>query len=205
MIVGSKEYPVRLSFVHLAEPTLAMDKQRKQYSIQIVIDKKDTKTVAAVEAAIKEAIDLGIGKKMFNAAIAKSPEFRRCMRDGDAKAAEVDDGSQDYLKGSLFFNAACSEDRPPVVVDRFGRSYETADGSRKMIAEEVYSGCYAVVSGNFYPFQHGKGGIAFGLNHVMKRKDGERLDGRESADKAFKDLVDADEETEGDGGEADLR
>ena len=106
-------------------------------------------------------------------------------------------GPQDYLKGSMFFNASCSEDRPPAVVDRFGKPILRAD--------EVYSGCYALVSVNFYPFKHGKGGIGAGLNHVMKRDEGERLDGRESADSAFKDLVDKEEDMASSEGEADLR
>ena len=39
----------------------------------------------------------------------------------------------------------------------------------------------------------------------MKRDEGERLDGRESADSAFKDLVDKEEDTASSEGEADLR
>ena len=194
-VIGTKENPVRLSFVHLFEPVDSMSGDRKNYSVQVVIPKAAKDVVALVEREIQKAITDGIGKKMFNKAISESAEFRRCLRDGDKKAAEVDDGSQDYLKGCMFFNASCSEDRPPAVVDNYGKLIIKAD--------EVYSGCFALVSVNFYPFKHGKGGIGAGLNHVMKRGEGERLDGRESADKAFKDLVD--EEPTSSEDEADLR
>lgn len=194
-VIGTKENPVRLSFVHLFEPVDSMSGDRKNYSVQVVIPKAAKDVVALVESEIQKAITDGIGKKMFNKAISESAEFRRCLRDGDKKAAEVDDGSQDYLKGCMFFNASCSEDRPPAVVDNYGKPIIKAD--------EVYSGCFALVSVNFYPFKHGKGGIGAGLNHVMKRGEGERLDGRESADKAFKDLVD--EEPTSSEDEADLR
>ena len=194
-VIGTKENPVRLSFVHLFEPVDSMSGDRKNYSVQVVIPKAAKDVIALVESEIQKAITDGIGKKMFNKAISESAEFRRCLRDGDKKAAEVDDGSQDYLKGCMFFNASCSEDRPPAVVDNYGKPIIKAD--------EVYSGCLALVSVNFYPFKHGKGGIGAGLNHVMKRGEGERLDGRESADKAFKDLVD--EEPTSSEDEADLR
>ena len=194
-VIGTKENPVRLSFVHLFEPVDSMSGDRKNYSVQVVIPKAAKDVIALVESEIQMAITDGIGKKMFNKAISESAEFRRCLRDGDKKAAEVDDGSQDYLKGCMFFNASCSEDRPPAVVDNYGKPIIKAD--------EVYSGCLALVSVNFYPFKHGKGGIGAGLNHVMKRGEGERLDGRESADKAFKDLVD--EEPTSSEDEADLR
>ncbi len=196
-VIGTKETPVRLSFVHLFESVDSMDSGRKVYSCQVVIPKTAKDVIAEVEDNIAKAIQDGIGKKMFNKAISESAEFRRCLRDGDKKAAEVDDGSQDYLKGCMFFNASCSEDRPPAVVDRFGKPILRAD--------EVYSGCFALVSVNFYPFKHGKGGIGAGLNHVMKRDEGERLDGRESADSAFKDLVDKEEDMASSEGEADLR
>lgn len=186
IVVGSKEKPARLSFVHLMEPTPSMSGDRNIYSVQVVVPKDDKAGIAAIKAEIDKAITDGIGKKMFNKATSLNPEFRRCFRDGDQKAAEVDDGSQDYLKNCMFFNASCSETRPPAVVNRFGKPIVRAD--------EVYSGCYGLVSVNFYPFKHGKGGIAAGLNHVMVREDGERLDGRETADKAFAGLADSEEE-----------
>ena len=55
--------------------------------------------------------------------------------------------------------------------------------------EEVYSGCWGFVDVGFFAYNvNGNIGIGCGLNNIMKKKDGERLDGRRSADSAFKDI-----------------
>ena len=58
---------------------------------------------------------------------------------------------------------------------------------------EVYSGCYARVSVNFYAFNsNGNRGIACGLNNLQKIRDGEPLGGRASAESDFADEDDED-------------
>ena len=48
--------------------------------------------------------------------------------------------------------------------------------------DEVYSGCYARVSLNFYAFNsNGNKGIACGLGNIQKIRDGESRGGRSSA------------------------
>ena len=48
--------------------------------------------------------------------------------------------------------------------------------------DEVYSGCYARVSINFYAFNtNGNRGIACGLGNIQKIRDGEPLGGHASA------------------------
>lgn len=57
-----------------------------------------------------------------------------------------------------------------------------------MDQDEVYSGCYARVSINFYAFNtNGNKGIACGLNNLQKVRDGEPLGGRSSAENDFDD------------------
>ncbi len=52
--------------------------------------------------------------------------------------------------------------------------------------DEVYSGCYARVSVNFYGYNAaGNKGIACGLGNVQKVEDGERLGGGSSAEEDF--------------------
>ena len=52
--------------------------------------------------------------------------------------------------------------------------------------DEVYSGCYARVSLNFYAFNsNGNKGVACGLGNIQKIKDGEPLGGRSSANDDF--------------------
>lgn len=203
MIIGTKEHPVRLSFVKLDKPAPTKDGSTNKYSVQVVIDKSHTDVIEACEKAIAAAINDGVAKKMFAKAVSNNPAFRRALRDGDQKAAEIEDGSQNHLKGCMFFNATSPENRPPQVVDKFNRNYETSNGDRSAIKTEVYSGCYGIVSGNFYPFSYGNGGIGFGLNHVMKREEGPRLDGMVSADEAFKDLVESEGAEPSEGGSGD--
>lgn len=68
---------------------------------------------------------------------------------------------------------------PPQVVD--------ASLQPILDASEVYSGCYARVSINFYAFNtNGNKGIACGLGNIQKLRDGEPLGGnRISAEADF--------------------
>ena len=187
MIVGNKENPVRFSFVQVWEPK-SMDDGDPKYSVQVVIPKDNKALLSAVEANIEKAKQLGITKGLYNKAITDNAAFRTPLRDGDQEAAEKDDGSRDYLKGCLFFNASSSADRQPAIVDRRGAPI--------MRRDDFYSGCYGIADINFYPFKYGKGGVAAGLNSIMKREDGERLDGRLSTDQAFGQFMDDDDTAE---------
>ena len=58
---------------------------------------------------------------------------------------------------------------------------------------EVYSGCYARVSLNFYAFNsNGNKGVACGLGNIQKVRDGEPLGGRTNAADDFATLDDYD-------------
>jgi len=164
---------VRLSYANIWEPKAGKDDVREKYSTAILIPKKDTKTIEAIKVAIEEAKQAGVAKlggKIPN-------NLKVPLRDGDTDDAA--DGKEVYA-GHYFINA--SSVTAPGIVDR----------NRKEILdrEEVYSGCYCVVSLNFYAYNGEKSkGIAAGLNNIMKVKDGERLDGRTSAEEDFKDVV----------------
>lgn len=183
MILGTKERLMRFSFCNVWEAKSVLGSEPK-FSVQVMIPKGDTKTVEQVKSAIKDAIKTGVSKGMFNEAITKNPAFRTCLRDGDVEAAEADNKA--YLKGHFFFNASCAENNPPQVVDRFAKPI--------MNRNEFYSGCYGCVDVNFFPFKFGKGGVAAGLNSIMKREDGEHFDGRVDAETAFAKVTDNDEE-----------
>lgn len=187
MIIGSKENPVRFSFVQVWEPK-AMDDGDPKFSVQVVISKENKALIAGVEANIEKAKQLGITKGLYNKATTDNVAFRTPLRDGDQEAEEKDDGSRDYLKGCMFFNASSSADRQPAIVDRRGAPI--------MRRDDFYSGCYGIADINFYPFKYGKGGVAAGLNSIMKRDDGERLDGRLSTDQAFGQFMDDDNTAE---------
>lgn len=199
IVVGTREKPVRLSFVHVFEPFAYEEGQTKKYSLQAIIPKGDKDAIAKVEKAIQAAIKEALGKKVFSEAATKSPDFKRCLRDGDNKAALVDEGSQDYLKGHVFFNASNVKVRPGVVDTNL---------QPIMDADEVYSGCYGLVSVEFYGYKHKSGGVGVtaSLQHVMKCADGDSLGvQRESADKAFAGLADSEGDTAPSEGGDDLR
>lgn len=184
MNVGNKENLVRFSFVSVFEPK-SVDGSEPKYSVQVLIPKKHDSIIKAVEQAIADAVKIGVEKKLFGPKASAHDQFRWCLRDGDKEAEASDDGSKDYLKGHVFFNASCQEKNPPTVVDRYLKPIFNR--------EEFYSGCWGVINCNFFPFKHGKGGVACGLNSIMKREEGERLDNRVTAEQAFADLVDKDE------------
>lgn len=158
---------VRFSYLHAFEPVKAEGSDTAKYSVSLIIDKKDKKTLDAVNAAInvaKEALRMKSGGKI--PATAKFP-----LRDGDEKDDEA-------YKGSYYLTAS-SITRPGIV-----------DRNRQPIIdpEEIYSGCYGLASINFYPFAKPMScGVACGLNNLLKLSDGDPLGGRCSAENDFAD------------------
>lgn len=159
--------PCRLSYANVWEPK-ADQRGRLKYSCSLIIPKSDTRTIQAIEAAIEEAIDAGLGK--FNGKRPKTSAIKTPLRDGDL---ERDD---EAYADSMFLNASTTT--PPQIVD--ARVKPILD------REEVYSGCYANVSVNFYAFSvDGNRGIAAGMGNIQKVRDGARIDGRVSAENEF--------------------
>ena len=164
----------RLSYFHGWEP-VSINGGAEKYSVSVLIPKTDTETVSAINAAIDAAIEEGVAKfggKKPNKAAIKLP-----LRDGDV---ERDD---EAYKGHWFINA--NSTTAPQIVDRQVKPI--------LDRSEVYSGCYARVSLNFFAFNsNGNKGIACGLNNLQKIRDGEPLGGKSSAASDFS--TDADED-----------
>lgn len=154
---------VRLSYANVWEPA-SINGSNPKYGVSLIIPKSDTKTIAAINAAVDAAIREGTAKfggKTPNKAALKLP-----LRDGDI---ERDD---EAYKGAYFVNA--NSTTAPQIVDRSVQPI--------LDRAEVYSGCYARVSINFYAFNsNGNRGIACGLGNIQKVRDGEPLGGRSSA------------------------
>ena len=124
-----------------------------------------------MDAAIEDGIAKFGGKKPNKAAL-KLP-----LRDGDT---ERDD---EVYKNAYFVNA--NSTTAPQIVDRAVNPI--------LDREEVYSGCYARVSINFYAYNtNGNKGIACGLGNIQKIADGEPLGGRSNAKDDFSSLDDDD-------------
>lgn len=167
----------RLSYAHLFEPA-SINGSDPKYSVSLLIDKKDTATVDAVKAGIKDAIEEG--KDTLKG---KTKGIKIPLRDGDE-----DRPDDPAYAGMYFINA--NSNRAPQVLDQAKRLLDAADGD-----EIVYSGCYAHVTVNFYAFNaSGNTGIAAGLGNVMKYKDGERFTSGSSAEEDFADIAEEVEE-----------
>ena len=159
---------VRLSYANVWEPA-SINGSKPKYSVSLIIPKGDTKTIADINAAIDAAIQEGAAK--FGGKIPNKAALKLPLRDGDA------------YKGSYFVNA--NSTTAPEVVDR--------SLQRILDRNEVYSGCYARVSINFYAFNsNGNRGIACGLGNIQKVRDGEPLGGKTSAADDFATDLDDD-------------
>lgn len=174
---------VRFSFAQVFEPKAMQVGQDPKYSIMCLIDKKDTKTLAQVKELIDMALKKGIKDGVITEGQTKSKNFKIALRDGDEYYNEQPGPAREACKGNFFFNASCKEDRPPKVVN--SNLQPIIDKS------EFYSGCYGYIEVNAYPYNvNGGFGIAMGLNAVMKKTEGDRLDNRVSVEDAFKDVAD---------------
>ena len=154
---------VRLSYANIWEPA-SINGSNPKYSVSLIIPKTDTKTIDAINAAVDAAIKDGAAK--FGGKIPNKAALKLPLRDGDL---ERDD---EAYKGAYFVNA--NSTTAPQIVDRSVQPI--------LDRAEVYSGCYARVSVNFYAFNsNGNRGIACGLGNIQKVRDGEPLGGRSSA------------------------
>lgn len=164
----------RLSYFYCWEP-VSINNGPEKYSVSVLIPKDDTETVDAINKAIDAAIEEGVAKfggKKPNKAAIKLP-----FRDGDAERED------EAYKGHWFINA--NSTTAPQIVDKAVKPILDRD--------EVYSGCYARVSLNFYAFNsNGNKGVACGLGNIQKLRDGESLCGRSSATDDFTTEADDD-------------
>lgn len=168
--------PCRLSYTHLFEKYTPEGGGDGKYMTNVLIPKKEEKTIKALEDAIEAAKKAGIVSKWSG----KEPKkLDLPLRDGDEK-------DDDVYTDHLFVNAKCNT--KPGVVDKNKQTITDE--------EEVYSGMWAYVSVTFYAYDvNGNKGIACGLNNIMKFKDDERLGGRVSAESDF-DGVGGDDDEE---------
>lgn len=176
---------VRLSYCHVFEPQ-SIDGGEEKYSTAILIPKSDKETLRKIKAAVDAAVELG--KSKWGGKVPGN--IKKPLRDGDEERPD-----DEAYAGHYFLNATSKN--KPGVAKPIGKG---PDGKTKFQeitdTTEVYSGCYAKVSINFYPFDaRGNRGVAAGLNNVVKVQDGDFLGGRASvnddfADEDFEEVVD---------------
>ena len=169
----------RWSYANVWQPK-SINGSAPKYSVSLIIPKSDKRTIAKIKAAIEAAYREGESKLKGNGksvpvlSVLKTP-----LRDGDAERPD------DPAYANAYFINANSTTAPGVV-----------DADRQPIIDtsEVYSGVYGRASINFYAFNtNGNKGIACGLNHLQKIRDGEPLGGRTRAEDDFADVDDDDD------------
>ena len=166
---------VRLSYANIFEPK-SINGSDPKYSVSLIIPKDDKQQVSVIEQAIKNAIEQD--KSKLTGKNGKVPaNLKTPLRDGD-----VDRPDDEVYANSYFLNA--NSNAAPMVV---GLEKDAAsDKAIHLGSDEVYSGCYARVSVNFYGFNtNGNVGVACGLGNIQKVMDGERLGGGSSAEDDF--------------------
>jgi hypothetical protein len=158
---------VRLSYVHLFKPYAFKPGDEEKYSVTVLVPKTDAATKARIDAAIEAAKQKGITGKWNGQC---PPIVPVPIYDGDGVRPSDGMPFGAECKGHWVFTASEKVDRPPEVVD--------AQGSPIINQSEIYSGIYAFVNVEFYPYLYGaKKGIGCSLGPVMKRRDGEPLGG----------------------------
>ena len=159
---------VRLSFVHLLEPFAFEETQEKKYSVTLLIDKNDTETLNAIKTAIANTEEYG--KTKWHNRVPN--DLRLPLYDGDDKA----DRHAEY-KNCYYINAKSDAAHPPIVMDKDKSIINMARSA------ELYSGCYAEVILEFYPYSYQgmSNGISCSIRAVVKTKDGDPLGGSGSS------------------------
>lgn len=164
---------VRLSYANLFKARAQEVGQEPKYSVCLLIPKSDVDCVAKIKSAIEAA--KAKGAEMWGGKVPAG--LKLPLRDGDTER-----DSPEY-KGHWFVNTN-SKQKPRVVSTE-------RDIENKLIdldESEVYSGCYARVALNFFPYNtKGNKGVGAGLQNVQKVGDGEALSGRTNADADFSD------------------
>lgn len=153
----------RLSYANIFEPK-AFEGQEPKYSVSLIIPKSDKETITLIKTAIQNAIDLG-KEKYWGGKLPKN--LKNPLRDGDEER-------EDEAYQNSYFIGANSTVAPQVV----GLEKDKATGKAIPLGEDdVYSGCYANVAVNFYPYNNVSKGVAAGLGAIQKCADGEPLSG----------------------------
>lgn len=169
---------VRLSFVNIFTPS-SINGGDEKYSVTLMIPKGDKETLRKIKAAVEAAKEIGKTSK-WGGKIPSNLDLP--LHDGDT---EKDLEKYPEFAGHYYINA--KSNTKPDVAKPIGKD---AEGKTKLQeitdSTEVYSGCYAKASINFFPFDRaGNKGISAGLNSIVKVQDGEFLGGRSNINDDF--------------------
>ena len=160
----------RASFVHVFEPRQNEQSGKLEYSVKMIFDKDAD--LAPLKDIIKEAVRNKWGSN-------PPKNLKVPLRDGND--SDLDKYPEDANK--IIANAK-SVMYPPGLID--------AKTKQEIIdPKEFYSGCYARASIVAYAYDNVSKGVAFGLQNLLKIRDGEPLVNRASAESDFAGVIDA--------------
>ena len=161
----------RWSYANVWEPK-SINGGTPKYSVSLIIQKSDTKTVAKIKAAIEAAYQEEQAKLKGNSrSVPPLSAIKTPLRDSDIERPD------DPAYANAYFINANSATAPGIV---------DADRNPVLTRSEVYSGVYGRASINLYAFNsNGNKGIACGLNNLQLIRLGEPLGGKASAEADF--------------------
>ena len=164
---------VRLSYVNVF---VAREDQsgRLKYGVTCLLPKTDVNGYNMLMQAIQTEAQAEANGKLKGVSI---QHVKHPIHDGDG-VTQNGTPFGDECKGHWVFTASAKIDYPPQVVDKYVNPI--------MDQSEIYSGIYANVTVNFFPYMFtGKKGIGAGLGNVQKVSDGEPLAGGRTAQQDF--------------------
>lgn len=178
----------RMSYPHLFETHYNELAKRDQYDVVMLFDKKD-------KALLKPMYDLmaQVAKFRFGA---NTKGLMNPIKDGDTAVNTtgqlINEKNPTYV-GMMVLNS-WTKNRPGVASTQ-------RDTKGKLIliqdSDEVYGGCYGRAELNCYAYEKGQNrGIAFGLTHVQKVKDGDPFGSRSKPEDAFASVTDGGSQAE---------
>lgn len=154
---------IRLSYLNVVTARAMSEDETPKFSTAILIPKKingkENPDLSKIATAVAEAKEVGKTKKWGGKI---PPTLKLPLRDGDEEHPE-----DEAYKGHFFLNA--SNTRKPILLDTDKRPLEKEDS--------LYSGAYARVAINFFPFAGKSKGVAVSLESILKLEDGESLGG----------------------------
>ncbi len=164
---------VRIMYAHVFSPRRNEDGTDGKFGCCAVWSKDNAAINALTNGGVTAAKAGAKDKGIKLPANCKTP-----IRDGD-----LDHPDDPDFAGCYFMNVSAQKKPGLYVRQEDGTIVPALDD------EDIYSGCYAVMTLNFYAYDHsGNKGVAAGLNNLMKVRDGERLSGGSTAQSDFADL-----------------
>jgi hypothetical protein len=158
---------VRLNFVILRPPP------GESHSVCALISKTDKDTLKRLQESIDAAIEAG--KSKWGNQVPKN--LITPLKDGETKASKYPE-----FAGCMYLNAK-TKYRPGTI---------GSDRQEILDLDDLYSGVYARISLNAYSYSAlGNQGIGFGLNNILKTRDGPRFAGRDPIADFFDDETEA--------------